>query len=104
MVDRALNRFRISGFAELPESSPFMQDIPDDFADPVSDGPDRLNVSESDHQAFENRLEVAAVGSGSGLGRLTEHAPEEPISFRGSAGMVFPRAFIGAGADTDPGG
>ena len=71
MMDRALNRFRISGFAEFGKPRPFPQNVPYDFADPVSDGPDRLNVSQSDHEAFENRLQVAAVGSGGGLGRLT---------------------------------
>ena len=104
MIDRALNRPRISGFAEFGEPRAFPQNVPDDFADPVSDGPDRLNVSESDHEAFENRLEVAAVGSGGSLGRLTQQAPQEAISFRRPAGMVLPRAFIGAGANTDPGG
>ena len=71
LINRALNRFRISGFAEFGKPRPFPQNVPDDFADPVSDGPDRLNVSQSDHEAFENRLQVAAVGSGGGLGRLT---------------------------------
>src|SRR5882762_6498345 len=53
MIDRALNSFRISGFAELDESRPFAQDIPDDLADSVSDSPDCFDVSETDHKTFE---------------------------------------------------
>ena len=53
MVDRSLYGSRVSGLTELDESCDFSQDVPDDLADAVSDGPDRLNVPETDYQPFE---------------------------------------------------
>ena len=103
-VDRALNGSWVSGFAELDEPGPLMQDIPDDVADPVSNGPDRLDVSETDDEAFEDRLQMASVSPRGGLGCLTQQPPQEAIPFGGSAGMVLPGTLIGTGADTDPGG
>ena len=49
MVDRPLYGFGISGLAELGESCPFAQDVPNDLADSVGEGPDGLNVSKTDH-------------------------------------------------------
>ena len=70
MVDSALHSFGVSGFAEFDESRALMQDVPHDFAQPVSDGPDSLDVPETDYEAFENRLQLTAVGSDGGLSRL----------------------------------
>ena len=56
VVDRASNGFGAAGFTELDEARPFMQNVPNDLADPMSDGPDRLNIAEADDQALENRL------------------------------------------------
>ena len=103
MVDRPLDGFGISGFAKLDELCSFVQDIPDDFADPVSNGPNCLNVSETDHKAFENRLKMASVGSGGRLSCLAQQPSQEAIPFRGTGRMVLPRALIGTGANTDPG-
>ena len=104
MVDRALNGPWISGFAKLDKSSTFTQDIPDNLTDPVCNGPDGLGISEAGDDAFEDRLQMASVGPGGGLGRLTQQASQEPIPFGGSPGMILAGALIGAGADTDPGG
>jgi hypothetical protein len=54
--DGALDGFGVSGFAELDESGVLMQDVPHDFAQPVSDSPDGLHISKSDDKAFENEL------------------------------------------------
>jgi len=103
MVDGSSHRFGVSGFTEFDESCPFMQDIPDDLADTVSDGPDCLDISQTDHEALEKRRQMAILGSDGGLCRLVQQASQEAIAFGGVAGMVLPGALIGAGADTDPG-
>src|SRR5580700_5507817 len=103
MVDGSLNRLGVSGLAELDEPVPLMQDLPDDNAYAVSDGPDCLHVPEADHQTFENRFQMAPLGSRGGLGSLRKQPPEEPIAFGAATGMVLSGAFIGAGADADPG-
>ena len=75
MVDRALHGPRISGFAELDESASLTQHIPDDFAEPVSNGPNRFDVSETDHVAFEDSLQMAVLGSCGRLSRLAQQPP-----------------------------
>src|SRR5438067_6779103 len=74
MVDGALNRFGVSRLAELDETVPLVQDFPDDDAYPVSDGPDRLDVTKADDEALEDGLQVAPVRSGGGLGSLREQS------------------------------
>jgi hypothetical protein len=102
-MDGGLHGFGISDFAELDEARILMQDVPDDFAEPVGDSPDRFDVSKPNYEAFENSLQMTPVGSGGGLSRLAPPAPHEAIAFGGSSGMVLAGALIGARADADPG-
>jgi hypothetical protein len=39
LVDCEVQSLRVSSFAELDEARPFVQDVKDDFADTVSNGP-----------------------------------------------------------------
>ncbi len=72
VVDAALYGLRINRLPEFDESGSLVQDVPDDPAEPMGDGPDGLDVSESNNQALEQRLQAAAFGPGCGLGGLTE--------------------------------
>lgn len=72
MGDGALDGFGVSGFAELDESGVLMQDVPHDLAQPVSDRPDSLDISQTDDQAFEYSLQLTSVGSDGGLRSLAE--------------------------------
>ena len=103
MIDGALNRLWVSGLAEFDEAVAWMQDLPDDDAYPVSDGPDPLDVADAGHQTFKDRFQMAPLGSCSGLSCLREQSPEEPVAFGAATGMVLASAFIGTGADADPG-
>ena len=69
-VDGALHGFGVSGFAELDELCSLVKDVPDDLAQPVSDSPDSLDITKADNKAFENSLQLTAVGSDGGLSRL----------------------------------
>ena len=69
-VDSALNSVWISGFAELDEFRSLVKDFPYDLAQPVSDSPDSLDITQADDEAFENSLQLTAVGSDGGLSRL----------------------------------
>ena len=71
MIDGTLDSFGISSLAELGKTRPFVEDVPDNLADPMSDGPDGLYVSETDDQALEDGLQVAPFGSGGCLSGLT---------------------------------
>ena len=70
--DRALDRPRIPGLTEFGKMSRLMENVPDDLAHAVSDGPNSLDVSEADKQAFENCLQVAPVRARGSLSGLTQ--------------------------------
>ena len=104
VVDAALYGFRIDRLPEFDESRSFVQDVPDDEAQPMGDGPDGLDVSKSNNQALEQGLQPATFGSGGCLGGLTKQAAQEAVAFGGAAGTVLIGALAGSWADTDPGG
>ena len=72
MIDGALDGSRITRFAEFDKLGAFVENVPDDLADPVSDRPDCLDIPEADDQALEQSLQVAAVGPGGSLSSLTQ--------------------------------
>src|ERR1700683_4953689 len=103
MVNGALHGSRVSGSAELDESCSLMQDVPHDFTQPVSDGPDSLDITEADYEGFEDSLQLTPVGSDGGLNCWAQQAPHEPIALGGPAGMVLPSALLASGTNTYPG-
>lgn len=66
VTDGALDGAGIRG-AGVGEALAQVKDIPDDSAKAMGDSPDGFGVSEPDEQATEDRWQVSAVGSDSGL-------------------------------------
>ena len=60
-----------------------MQNVSDDFADAVSDGPDCPDVSQANDQPLKHRLEVAAFSPDGRLSGLTQQAAREAIAVGG---------------------
>ena len=102
VLNTAPHGLRVDGFARFDQSCALVQDVPNDNADPVSDGPNRFHISETDDQASKDRLQMTTVGPGCGLSSLTEQAAQEAVPFGATAGMVLTGALAGAGADCDP--
>ena len=90
VVDGASHSLGVYGLSEFDESCSLVQDIPDDFANSVSDGPDCLEVSEAHDEALKNGLQVAPFGPDCRLSGLTQQAAQEAIAFGGTTGVVLP--------------
>ena len=103
MVDRALNSLGIARLALLDKALSVVQDLPDNDGDPVSHGPDGLDISQANYQAFEDALQMAVFGSGSRLRRLAQQPSHEAVAFGRPAGVVLPGTLAGTGADANPG-
>ncbi len=92
------------GFAAgLHEAHSLMQNLPDQTAQAVGNGPDRALVAETRQQTTEHGLEMAAVFLDRGVGRLIENAAQVAVAFGGVAAMVLFRAFVLSGAGANPG-
>jgi hypothetical protein len=59
VIYRALNCRRVSRFADSVKRAPFWRTFQRIFAVAVSNGPNRLDVPQTDNHAFENCLQVA---------------------------------------------
>ena len=66
-LDAALNGLGIDGRTMLDISSALVQDIPENDAQFVDDGPNGLLVAEPRQQLSENDLEMAALGAHSSV-------------------------------------
>ena len=61
VFDGTLHGLWVDGFTKLDEACSFMENVPNDFAQPVGHGPDRFHVSETDDEALKNQLKMAAL-------------------------------------------
>ena len=64
----------------FPVADAFMQDLPCDATEAVSDGPDRFEMPQLSDQTAVSHLEYAAFGLDRRVGRLGEHMPEIPVA------------------------
>ena len=85
VFDGPFDGLRISRLAEFDKPISFVEDVPNDLADPMGESPNSLYVAETHHETLKDRLEMASVGSGGSLSSLTQQASEESIPFGASA-------------------
>jgi len=80
-----------------------MQNDPDQTAEPMSDGPDGLIVSEAWGQSTIDNLENGAFRFGCGIGSLIENAPHVTITFWRAMALGHSCALVVSGACSYPG-
>ena len=71
-----LAQFGIAFCTLFDELNPLMQDLPDDAAEPIGDGPNGRLIAQSRQQTPEHRLEITAFLPGRSVGRLVQHPPQ----------------------------
>jgi hypothetical protein len=74
-----------------------VEDLPDQTAQPVGDGTDRLRVSEAWHDPTIYDGEDRSFGLYRRIGRLIKDAPHLAIAFGAAVTVVHTRAFLIAG-------
>ena len=65
-----LLQFGIAVYTLFDEPNPLMQDLPDDAAEPMGDGPYGRLIAQSRQQTPEHRLEITAFLPGRSVGCL----------------------------------
>ena len=65
-----LAQFGIGFYTLFDEANSLMQDLPDDAAEPIGDGPNGRLIAQSRQQTPEHRLEITAFLPGRSVGRL----------------------------------
>ena len=65
-----LAQSRIGFYTLFDEANSLMQDLPDDAAEPIGDGPNGRLIAQSRQQTPEHRLEITAFLPGRSVGRL----------------------------------
>ena len=68
--------------AVLDEANAFMQDLPNQTTEPMSDGPDGGLIAQPRQQTPEHNLKVTAFPLDRSMRRLVQHAPQIFIAFR----------------------
>jgi hypothetical protein len=81
VVDAALNGFGIDRLTAFNESCLLVQDLPDDAAEPVRNGPDAFSESQTHDKAPEYTLQVASFRLHGRLCSLAEYTAQETIAF-----------------------
>ena len=76
-----LAQFGIAFYTLFDEPNSLMQDLPDDAAEPMGDGPNGRLIAQSRQQTPEHRLEITAFLPGRSVGRLVQHPPQVFVSF-----------------------
>src|SRR4029450_3992178 len=71
-----------------------VQELPDEAAQPMRDGTDRLSVSQADHEPAIHEFKDTACGLHCGIGGLIEQAAHLPSAARGSVAVIDARTLI----------
>src|SRR5882762_1023123 len=90
--------------ALLDKSNAFMQDLPNQAADPMGDGPDGGLIAQPGQQTPEHNLKVTAFLLHGSVRRLVQHAPQIFSAFGGTTVVVLLRAFLLTGTGSHPRG
>ncbi len=103
VLDAASDCPGVDRFTVLNVTLSLVQNVPNDAAETMTDGPHCFCIAETDDEAAEDSLKMTVFGSGSRLCSLAEQASQEGVSFCTARRVVLSGAFIGAGADSHPG-
>src|SRR5215469_13238798 len=76
-----LAQFGIAFYSSFDVPNSVMQDLPDDAAEPMGDGPNGRLIAQSRQQTPEHCLAITAFLPGRSVGRLVQHPPQVFVSF-----------------------
>jgi hypothetical protein len=81
-----------------------VEDLPDDSAKFVGNGPDGSVVAQLGHPSTKRDLEMRALRFDGRLGCLGQYVTEESIAFRRAGAMILFGSHLTAWTRADPGG
>ena len=88
-------RIRFATLLDKPH--PVMQDLPDETAETMGNGPDGGLIAQAGQQTPEQRLKVTAFFADSGMRRLVQHPQQILVTFRGATAVILFGTFLLAG-------